>query len=124
MKHTPGPWQVDELMLGGKSFGVSGVVCSDENVIHYKDEGWATNTIAVFSNHGRGLRTNNPEVVANMHLIAAAPDMKETLAENTKVMKTMWCNGVTGWQVDEVLVLLKEMIFKNETLLKKAKGEE
>ena len=108
MKHTPGPWMWDGDELWTR--GHCGRPCYYMSIT--VDKGFE----------------HSEELAATKLVIAAAPDMEETLSGNTRGMKTIQLQlsgrDVTQGQVNRVLALLKEMITKNETLLKKAKGEE
>lgn len=79
MKHTPGPWTIDD-----GDTEAYGVFASDQNAICY---------LSANANAGDGLRGESTDR-ANANLIAAAPDMLEALEEIKRSL--VMVGGITG----------------------------
>lgn len=80
-KHTRGPWELDVTTHHGINYGFSGVRTASEEGYAFA-RGSYTRTIAQ-TPHGfrMDMDTSEPECLANMTLIAAAPDLLEGMRD-------------------------------------------
>lgn len=91
-KHTPGPWEVDALMIDGRCYGFSGVRTASQDGYKFF-RGSYTRTVAQ-TPHAMRLDDSDPESsesLANMSLISAAPELLAAL----KGIAEFWAYGLT-----------------------------
>lgn len=83
-KHTPGPWHSTGRYVGSGHAKMNICECSDNS----------------------GCWSNAPEAVANARLIAAAPDLLES------VKALLGCMSLAGWDGDPIAVKARAAIAK------------
>lgn len=100
MKHTPGPWTIgDENNYGAEvEIGDNGLYCS----------------LTRDSRHSEKYIIERDELLANAHLIAAAPDLLSALKEALPGLKELNGEYQSGWD---------DTIDRVEQAIKKATGE-
>ena len=80
MSHTPGPWEVERRTGQPDHWQVNGV---------NDDPGFQWRGLAMI--YTSGSWADDPEGLANAHLIAAAPDMLEALED---MLRANWPDGI------------------------------
>lgn len=96
-KHTTGPWPYE----GGDNYSID-IVLPNE----------ATISISRYKRNTDGLAMEREEMEANAKLIAAAPELLETLKKADEVLKTFIEYSDNGWGLTDIHTEIETAIKK------------